>query len=511
MDHPGLLIAIEGTDWAQEGTQFGLLRDQLVNDGYDVETFIFPHIDKPSGHFVKEYLSGSYGPPEVIGPYSGAILFALDRYQFAQDIKQSLAEGKVVLTRGFVGSNMAHQGSLFKHPEERRGFFIWLDNLEFQMMGIPRPDKNLVLRSPTTADSPGLVEVYDDLCQLFPKDFTRIDCSRGNQLLDDKTIHKLVRETVEPLLPARSVAPKTTTKVSNETKLLKFRYFTPPGLNRATQKFYAQKMDGLANTYSQMSQKLTEHFGDADKAARALRRVLPLAAIQESTGQPLGAKFVNNQTENTLAAVAQKHLTSHLAPLSKSVDLVGVQPRNELDLIPDILYQQSNLSMRDIEAEIDNWSYEQKATILEAYQSETPSDASVLEKITYSWDLLTSFETLVEFVALQAGRGLDWQQLTPRYGYKMPSIIEDADLSDLFEQCFDTSLELYSDLQTAGYAGEAQYATLAGHRVRWGVSISAREIKALQKVELRSAGVRKLVAVITERISEVHPILFSKA
>ena len=70
------------------------------------------------------------------------------------------------------------------------------------MLKIPRPDKSIVLRVPADiaqklVDQKGersytnkkrdiheadinhlkrSVEVYDDLCQLFPKDFLRIDC-----------------------------------------------------------------------------------------------------------------------------------------------------------------------------------------------------------------------------------------------------------------------------------------------------------------------------------------------
>ena len=70
---------------------------------------------------------------------------------------------------------------------------------------------------------------------------------------------------------------------------------------------------------------------------------------------------------------------------------------------------------------------------------------------------------------------LEWQLLTPRYGYEIPHLIEDADLTEDFERCFDLSLGLYSHLQEAGYVIEAQYATLLGHRMRWKVTLNARE------------------------------------
>jgi len=103
-----------------------------------------------------------------------------------------------------------------------------------------------------------------------------------------------------------------------------------------------------------------------------------------------------------------------------------------------------------------------------------------------------------------------WQMLTPRFGYDMPKLIEDAGLVDAYEQCFALSLELHSYLQQAGYELEAQYATLLGHKMRWRVTMNARE--AMHFNELRTSpqghpGYRKLVMQMHEKLSEVHPLL----
>jgi thymidylate kinase len=45
------------------------------------------------------------------------------------------------------------------------------------------------------------VEVYDDLCNLFPRDFSRIDCVRSGKLLSIETINDLLWETIQPMLP----------------------------------------------------------------------------------------------------------------------------------------------------------------------------------------------------------------------------------------------------------------------------------------------------------------------
>ncbi len=229
----GVFIVIEGTDGSGKGTQFALLSDALGKQGYDVETFDFPQYDEPSSYFVKRYLNGDYGTLEQIGPYTASLFYALDRFEAAPRIREALAQGKVVLANRFTGSSMAHQGTKFQNPEERRGFFIWLDNLEFEMLHIPRPDISFILRVPADiaqklvdqkeqrgytdkkrdlheADLTHLersVAVFDDMAQLFPKDFKRIDCVRGDQLMPIEAVEALVRQNVEPYLPSAPPVP----------------------------------------------------------------------------------------------------------------------------------------------------------------------------------------------------------------------------------------------------------------------------------------------------------------
>ena len=70
---------------------------------------------------------------------------------------------------------------------------------------------------------------------------------------------------------------------------------------------------------------------------------------------------------------------------------------------------------------------------------------------------------------------LEWQQLTPHYGFQTPQLIVDAQLEDLFESCFSLSNDLYHTLRASGFHNESQYATLLGHTMRWKVTMNARE------------------------------------
>lgn len=223
----GTFIVIEGTDGSGKGTQFELLCERLRQAGYEIATFDFPQYGNPSSYFVKQYLNGEYGGAEAVSPYTASLFYALDRYEAAPQIKKALDEGKVVVSNRFTGSSMGHQGTKFRTPEERRGYFIWLDNLEFEMLKVPRPDISFVLRVPAEiaeelidkkgareytdkkrdiheADHAHLqksVEVYDDLTQLFPRDFQRIDCVRSGKMLDVNAVQNMLWEKITPLLP----------------------------------------------------------------------------------------------------------------------------------------------------------------------------------------------------------------------------------------------------------------------------------------------------------------------
>jgi thymidylate kinase/thymidylate synthase ThyX len=743
----GLFLVIEGTDGSGKGTQFKLLKEKLESEGFDVETFDFPQYDQPSSYFVREYLNGKYGTAEEVGPYTGSLFFAIDRYEAATQIRRALKEGKVVLANRFTGSNMAHQGTKFQNSEERRGFFIWLDNLEFQMLNIPRPDKSFVLRVPAKiaqelvdqkdarsytdkkrdiheADLSHLersVEVYDDLCQLFPKDFTRLDCVRSDKLMSIDQVHDMLWKTIEPLLPTKTTkkekvmaakAPATASKtaevsenafvrkvegkweitdegkkflqetvtnsdgnvysftdklsaltiaaamarlsrrgddmritildefagaagkdekllqrvitaygddsvqqlvgqyivVENASNLLtkqlewgrlaayleqstryiyfdqkdkdgKYRYFTPEQFDTKTKKNYEATMDRIFDLYSEMVHELTDYVqknsnipaNERDiawkgatraQACDAIRPVLPVSTKSTvgifASGQALEmlimrlrasqsqeARTVGDQilaearksmptfleradkpdrggattayianTRNSVSKLAHKYLPDTHGDAAESVTLRRVWPRNELDLVPHMLYEHSNLSLEAIEKEVGTWPVSRRMELFETFMGERLNrrhrPGRALEQAHYVWDLVCDYGIFRDLQRHRMVDDLEWQPLTPRYGYEIPELVEDAGLTEQFEECFDLSAKLYSELQAAGYEYEAQYATLLGHKMRWTVTYNARE--AFHLHELRTSpqghpGYRKLVQEMHEKLAEKHPML----
>ena len=221
---------------------------------------------------------------------------------------------------------------------------------------------------------------------------------------------------------------------------------------------------------------------------------------------------------NTAHAVQQLADTllheTHGSSDTQAVDLVDYWPRNELDLVPDMLFEHSALPLKNIKEAASTWSYQQKADVMQAYFGERLNrrhrPGRALEKAHYSWDLMCDFGIFCDLMRHRMVDDLEWQDMTPRYGFDTPDLIEEAGLTDDFEECFSISLKLHSLLRQAGFDKEAQYATLLGHKMRWKVTYNARE--AFHLHELRTSpqghpGYRKLVQQMHEKLAEKHPIL----
>lgn len=227
MTAKGKFIVIEGTDGSGKGTHTALLVEWLRAEGREVMPVDFPRHGQPSAYFVDRYLSGAYGPLSDTGPYRGSLFYALDRFEASFEIKAALKKGSIIVADRYVGSNMGHQGGKIDSPDERKAYFKWNANLEYNILGIPHPDINIVLKMPAAlaqkfvdqkaeraytkgrkrdiheADLDHLrraEQTYDELCAQFPDIFTKVDCYDGREVrsVDDiqAEIRALVRQQI---------------------------------------------------------------------------------------------------------------------------------------------------------------------------------------------------------------------------------------------------------------------------------------------------------------------------
>ena len=144
-----MFIVLEGLDGAGKSTQIALLREYFSGRGIESAYIHFPRFDAPVyGELIARFLRGEFGGADRVDPYLVALLFAGDRAGAAPQIRQWLAEGKVVLLDRYVHSNIGYQCAKLPAGEERRRLARWILDLEFGHNAIPRPDLSLFLDVP---------------------------------------------------------------------------------------------------------------------------------------------------------------------------------------------------------------------------------------------------------------------------------------------------------------------------------------------------------------------------
>lgn len=151
----GKLIVIEGNDCSGKETQSRMLIEKLKGDGLAVFELAFPNYDTPTGKIVggpllgKKYICDSFFEDVAsVNPKVAGLYYVADRLYSLPTIKENLDAGKIVILDRYTFSNMAHQGSKKETPLERREIFDFYEKLEFDMIGLPRPDKVILLHMP---------------------------------------------------------------------------------------------------------------------------------------------------------------------------------------------------------------------------------------------------------------------------------------------------------------------------------------------------------------------------
>jgi dTMP kinase len=144
----GVFIVIDGTDGSGKGTQTTRLQQRLVAAGRDVALMDFPRYGDPAAYFVERYLRGEYGRLADVDAYRASVFYALDRYDASATIRAALARGAVVVSNRYVSANKGHQMAKLGDPAERMRFLTWVNDLEYGILGIPKPDRTILLHVP---------------------------------------------------------------------------------------------------------------------------------------------------------------------------------------------------------------------------------------------------------------------------------------------------------------------------------------------------------------------------
>ncbi len=147
----GSLIVIEGADGAGKATQTKLLVERLRAEGKRVETLDFPrYVDNHFGRLIREVLDEHDTLFVDLPPKVASVLTAADRFESKAQLTAWLSEGAVVILDRYASSNMLHQGAKVIDPTARQSFLDWLNHMEHEIFGIPKPDLVIYLNVPTT-------------------------------------------------------------------------------------------------------------------------------------------------------------------------------------------------------------------------------------------------------------------------------------------------------------------------------------------------------------------------
>lgn len=215
----GKLIVIEGTDCSGKQTQTDLLVQNLRKLGYRAISFSFPNYASPTGKIIGSCYLGKTGESyfsegiENVDPKISSLYYAADRAYNIDEVNHYLEEGYIVVLNRYVESNMAFQGGKIKDIRKRNMMYEWLDNLEFVLLDLPRPDYVLFLYLPyeyvcTLKEKRGkiasvnllhMAEVaYLELSTIY--EYEKINCLREDVLRPVEDISEEILEKVKKYL-----------------------------------------------------------------------------------------------------------------------------------------------------------------------------------------------------------------------------------------------------------------------------------------------------------------------
>ena len=144
-------FVIEGLDGSGKSTQIKLLSEYFNHRKIKFKYLHFPRTDSPVfGDLIARFLRGELGDINSVHPYLVALIYAGDRKDAAEKIRNWIDEGYVVMLDRYVHSNIAFQCAKIIDDIERQKLRDWINFLEYDYFGIAVPDISLFLDVPFT-------------------------------------------------------------------------------------------------------------------------------------------------------------------------------------------------------------------------------------------------------------------------------------------------------------------------------------------------------------------------
>ncbi|MCP3988787.1 MAG: thymidylate synthase [Actinomycetia bacterium] len=250
---------------------------------------------------------------------------------------------------------------------------------------------------------------------------------------------------------------------------------------------------GSGQSYEQLllrmrAHPLPESRHYADMILTELRKVIP-SFVRRVDLEGRGLESSQYMADNRIAMdeIAGELLGAYdLYDDEARVELVDFDPDAEVKMVASMLYPYSHLSERDLEHRARTMSVEDRLRVIQAYTGDRANrrhrPGRALERPFYRFDVLADYGA---FRDLQRHRMLtvEWQTLNPYHGYTRSPLIDDAGLTDRFDEAMSRSAELYETIRSE-FPVQAAYAISFAYRVRFNFNLNARA--AMHTLELRS-------------------------
>jgi len=144
-----MLLAIEGIDGAGKGTLCREILARAKGVGVRAAALSFPRYEETQfADLIGRYLRGEMGAIDQVPVRYAALLYGGDRFESRDRLLAMVAKYDLVILDRYVASNIAYNAA--KLPTGERGELIaWIEQLEYGLFDLPRPDLTLLLATST--------------------------------------------------------------------------------------------------------------------------------------------------------------------------------------------------------------------------------------------------------------------------------------------------------------------------------------------------------------------------
>lgn len=217
-----MFVVIEWIDWSGKGTQVKLVSEKLKSLWKKVKVLDYPRYGETSAFMVEKYLNGEYG--KEVDAKKASIFYAIDRFDHSIELQKDLEEYDFIISNRYVSASMIHQAGKIADSKKREEFLAWLEDLEYNIFAIPRPDKTIFLNvSPVMSqklvlkkqdrdylkwwkkmdlheeDKDHLINAHKaamEVVERYP-DWVRLDCERDGEM---KSMEEITGEILKEIM-----------------------------------------------------------------------------------------------------------------------------------------------------------------------------------------------------------------------------------------------------------------------------------------------------------------------